>query len=120
MVDDEPDAAPLFRQRFRREVRSGQVNLKTASSGEEALLVLQDFHKHLPLLILSDINMPGMDGLTLLVEIRRLYPGLKVFMVSAYSNNAEYLDRAQAGGADDFIPKPIDFSGLKEKIFSLV
>ena len=120
MVDDEEDAASLFRQKFRKEVKDGRINLKTASSGAEALEMLKEIHQAHPLLILSDINMPGMDGLTLLNEIRRLYPDLMVFMVSAYSNNTAFLHQAKVGGASDFIPKPIDFYGLKEKIFSMV
>ncbi|MEM7040492.1 MAG: response regulator, partial [Bacteroidota bacterium] len=120
VVDDEPDAAPLFLQRFRREVRKGEVLIRTAESGTQALDILQDFHKEVPLLILSDINMPGMNGIQLLQEVRERYPDLKIFMVSAYYHNPTYQEAATNYGADDFIPKPINFPELKEKIFGMV
>lgn len=84
IVDDEPDIADLFRQRFRREVRQGQYVLHFADSGEEALRRLAEIRPEL-IVILSDINMPGMDGLELLAEVRRLRPELPVLMVATTS-----------------------------------
>lgn len=118
VVDDEPDAAPLFRQRFRKEVEKGLVRLETAENGLEALQVLQDYHREIPLIILSDINMPGMDGIELLQQIRSHYPELQVWMVSAYTQTRGYEDQAARHGAKGFIPKPIDFAYLKEQIFA--
>ena len=86
IVDDEPDIADLFRQRFRREVRQGQYVLHFAASGEEALCRFVEIHPEL-IVILSDINMPGMDGLVLLRQIRRLRPELPVLMVTAYGDD---------------------------------
>src|SRR5260370_39792738 len=87
IVDDEPDIADLVRQRFRREVRQGQYVLHFADSGEEALRRLAEIRPEL-IVILSDINMPGMDGLELLREVRRLRPGLPVLMRAAYAVDA--------------------------------
>ena len=86
IVDDEPDIADLFRQRFRREVRQGQYVLHFAGSGEDALQRLAEIRPEL-IVILSDINMPGMDGLELLREVRRLRPELPVLMVTAYGDD---------------------------------
>lgn len=116
VVDDEPDMAPLFRQWFRREIRTGTVVMKSSTSGPDALETLRDFHKEIPLVILSDINMPGMDGIELLQIIRREYPELTVYMVSAYSDNPAYVQAAHTHGAKAFIPKPIDFRELKAQL----
>ena len=116
LVDDEPDAGLLFQQKFRKEIRKGQINFKFVESGNDALKTLEDLHKNHPLLILSDINMPGMTGLELLASIKELYPDLRVMMVSAYADNTEYLDKARTLGAEDFIAKPVDFDQLKEKL----
>ena len=116
MVDDEPDAADLFRQKFRREIRKGEVDLHVASSGQQALEMLENLHNIEPLMILSDINMPGMTGIELLKEIKTTYPGLKVVMVSAYAGNNDYEEDAHKHGADDFMAKPIDFGKLKGDI----
>lgn len=107
IVDDEPDIAELFRQRFRRETRQGTYVLHFAASGEEALnLLAHDIEPQL-IVILSDINMPGMDGLTLLQEVKRRYPRLPVIMVTAYGDD-ERRRRAAEYGASDFITKPVD------------
>jgi two-component system, response regulator, stage 0 sporulation protein F len=118
VVDDEPDAAPLFRQRFRKELEKGWVRLETAENGAEALQLLEHYHREIPLIILSDINMPGMDGIELLQRIRNAYPDLQVWMVSAYTQTRGYEAQAAHHGAKGFIPKPIDFTQLKEQIFA--
>ena len=118
IVDDEPDIAELFRQRFRREVRQGQYVLHFAESGEEALRRLGEIRPEL-IVILSDINMPGMDGLELLGEVRRLRPELPVLMVTAYGDD-ERRHRADELGAADFLSKPVDFDQLKQQLIRLM
>src|SRR6201981_3123807 len=97
VVDDEPDVAELFRQRFRRETRQGTYVLHFATSGEEALDKLADGVRPKLIVILSDINMPGMDGLSLLREIRQRRPDLPVMMVTAYRDD-ERRRQAEAAG----------------------
>ena len=118
IVDDEPDIADLFRQRFRREVRQGQYVLHFADSGEEALRRLAEIHPEL-IVILSDINMPGMDGLELLRQVRRLRPELPVLMVTAYGDD-ERRHRADELGAAAFLTKPVDFNQLKQQLVQLM
>jgi CheY-like chemotaxis protein len=118
IVDDEPDVADLFRQRFRREVRQGRYVLHFASSGEEGLRRVAEIGPEL-IVILSDINMPGMDGLTLLREIKQLRPELPVVMVTAYGDD-ERMRTAERLGAAAFLPKPVDFDRLKERLDELV
>jgi len=118
VVDDEPDIADLFRQRFRREARQGQYVLHFAESGEEALRRLAEIRPEL-IVILSDINMPGMDGLELLSELRRLRPELPVLMVTAYGDD-ERRYRADELGAADFLSKPVDFDQLKQQLIRLM
>ena len=118
IVDDEPDVADLFRQRFRREVRLGIYVLHFALSAQEALDRLAvDFEPQL-IVILSDINMPGMDGLALLREIKARRPDLPVMMVTAYGDD-ERRRRAADCGAADFVTKPVDFDFLKERLRQL-
>ena len=118
IVDDEPDVANLFRQRFRRESRQGTYVLHFAASGEEALDKLANGVRPELIVILSDINMPGMDGLTLLREIKQRRPDLPVMMVTAYGDDER---RKQAGecGAAAFITKPVDFNSLKAQLGQL-
>ena len=118
IVDDEPDIADLFRQRFRREVRQGQYVLHFAGSGEEALRRLAEIRPEL-IVILSDINMPGMDGLELLREVRGLRPELPVLMVTAYGDD-ERRRRADELGAADFLTKPVEFDRLKQQLVQLM
>jgi CheY-like chemotaxis protein len=118
IVDDEPDIADLFRQRFRREVRQGRYVLHFAASGEEALRRLAEIHPEL-IVILSDINMPGMDGIELLREIRQLRPVLPVLMVTAYGDD-ERRRRADQLGANAFLAKPVDFDQLKQQLLCLM
>ena len=118
IVDDEPDVAELFRQRFRREARRGTYVLHFAASGEEALDKLADGVRPELIVILSDINMPGMDGLTLLREIKTRRPDLPVMMVTAYGDD-ERRRRASEYGAVEFITKPVDFDLLKRQLQQL-
>jgi len=118
VVDDEPDVAELFRQRFRREVRQGLYVLHFAYSGEEALEKLGTGIRPELIVILSDINMPGMDGLTLLREIKRRWADLPVMMVTAYGDD-ERRQRASEYGAADFLSKPVDFDVLKAQLRQL-
>lgn len=118
VVDDEPDIQLLFEQRFRKEIRSGEMQFHFAFSGDEALNVLGSSEGTDLVLILSDINMPGMSGLDLLKEIRVQRPSLPVFMITAYDDREKY-ESAMASGANDYIAKPIDFSELKEKMRAL-
>jgi CheY-like chemotaxis protein len=118
VVDDEPDVAELFRQRFRREVRQGTYAMHFAASGEHALELLTGEIQPELIVILSDINMPGMDGLQLLDEIKNRRPDLPVMMVTAYGDD-ERRRRAQELGAFEFITKPVDFDFLKEQLRQL-
>jgi CheY-like chemotaxis protein len=116
VVDDEKDMKALFEQRFRKEIRSGLLHFAFATSGELALRYLEE-HTHEAVLILSDINMPGMTGLQLLQRIKQgeYVPPPVVMMVTAYGDAENYTE-AMRLGADDFLTKPIDFSLLKEKL----
>jgi CheY-like chemotaxis protein len=118
VVDDEPDVEDLFRQRFRRETRQGTYVLHFAVSGEEALERLEGEIEPQLIVILSDINMPGMDGLALLRKIKKLHPDLPVMMVTAYGDE-ERRRRAGEYGASDFLSKPVDFDLLKEQLRQL-
>ena len=115
VVDDEPDVAEMFRQRFRREVRQGTYVLHFAISGEEALDQLSSGVQPELIVILSDINMPGMDGLALLREIKTLQPDLPVMMVTAYGDE-DRRRQAEEAGALQFLSKPVDFDLLKEEL----
>jgi CheY-like chemotaxis protein len=118
VVDDEPDVAELFRQRFRREARQGTYVLHFAGSGEEALQQLAGAIEPELIVILSDINMPGMDGLELLQHVKQRRPDLPVMMVTAYGDDARRR-RASALGAAEFIAKPVDFDLLKAQLRQL-
>ncbi len=117
VVDDEADVEPLFLQRFRKEIKNAEVNFAFAHSGEEALEYLSGHHSEV-VLILSDINMPGMSGLDLLTHIRHDYtepPPPVVMMVTAYGDE-QNREAAIKMGANDFLTKPLDFILLKEKL----
>ena len=118
IVDDEPDVAELFRQRFRREVRQGEYVLHFAYSGEEALDKLDTGIRPELIVILSDINMPGMDGLSLLRQIKTRWADMPVMMVTAYGDD-ERRRRADEYGAAEFITKPVDFDLLKQQLRQL-
>lgn len=116
VVDDERDMQTLFEQRFRREIRDGEMEFAFAFSGEEALDYMVANH-HEAVLILSDINMPGMSGLELLQHIKKKYatPPPVVMMITAYGDAGNY-EEAMKLGADDFLTKPVDFVVLREKL----
>lgn len=119
VVDDEKDVQTLFEQRFRKEIKAGELQFDFAFSGEEALTYLNQ-HEQEAVLILSDINMPGMSGLELLEQIKSKYhkPPPVVMMITAYGD-AENFNTAKQLGADDFLTKPVDFTSLKEKLKSI-
>ena len=116
VVDDERDIKTLFEQRFRKEIRDKSIEFAFAFSGEDALVCIEKYD-HEAVLILSDINMPGMSGLDLLDKIKQKSrtPPPVVMMLTAYGD-AENYKIAMDLGADDFITKPVDFLLLKEKI----
>jgi CheY-like chemotaxis protein len=116
VVDDEQDIKILFEQRFRKEIRNGEFEFAFANSGEEALNYLHKY-EHEIVLILSDINMPGMSGLELLKKIKQMYvvPPPVVMMITAYGDEENY-NRSVSLGADDFLTKPLDFNLLKDKL----
>ena len=118
VVDDESDVAELFRQGFRREVRQGTYEMHFANSEVEELEKLAGGIEPKLIVILSDINMPGMDGLTLLREIKKRWPDMTVMMVMAYSDH-ERRRMAEAYGAAEFIAKPVDFDPLKARLREL-
>lgn len=119
VVDDEPDMEDLFRQRFRTELRNGQVVLHFASSAEEALERIHTGLQPEAVLVLSDINMPGMSGLELLGRLRMEMPNIPVVIVTAYGDD-ENQRRAMAGGATDLVTKPVDFAALKRLVNTVV
>ena len=117
VVDDEADVQPLFLQRFRKEIRNNEFNFSFAQSGEDALNYLHSSPSEV-VLILSDINMPGMSGLELLSHIREDFPMPPppvVMMITAYGDEENHR-QAMERGADDFLTKPLDFNLLKEKL----
>lgn len=120
VVDDEHDVRFLFEQKFRREIKNGEMIFSFAYSGQEALDYLHA-NKQEAVLILSDINMPGMSGLELLRYIKNENhePPPVVMMITAYGD-LENRNTAMRLGADDFLTKPVDFSGLKEKLKNVV
>ncbi|HUK07665.1 MAG TPA: response regulator [Stellaceae bacterium] len=118
VVDDEPDITDLFRQHFRREAREGTYVLHFAESAQEALDKLAGGIRPQLIVILSDINMPEMDGLALLREIKTRRPDLPVMMVTAYGDD-ERRRRAREYGAAEFITKPVDFDFLKAQLRQL-
>jgi two-component system chemotaxis response regulator CheY len=120
VVDDEADVQPLFLQRFRKELRANEFEFDFALSAEEALDFMKKGHSEI-VLILSDINMPGMSGIELLSEIRLNYhePEPVVMMVTAYGDDENRRQSIQ-NGANDFLTKPLDFNLLKEKLKNLL
>jgi CheY-like chemotaxis protein len=118
VVDDEPDVAELFRQQFRRETRQGTYVMHFAGSGEQALDLLAGEIRPELIVILSDINMPGIDGLQLLGEVKQRRPDLPVMMVTAYGDD-ERRRRAAEYGAAEFVTKPVDFEQLKAHLRQL-
>ena len=118
VVDDEQDVPLLFKQQFRREIKEGKIAFHFAFSGEEALAYLAQHGTTDLVLILSDINMPGMSGIELLKRLKAKYASIKVFMITAY-DEGDNLREAELHGSEDYVTKPIDFARLKQKIFDL-
>jgi CheY-like chemotaxis protein len=115
VVDDEPDVEALFRQQFRRDLRAQRFLMDFANSAPDALARVGDTRQHSLILILSDINMPGMTGLEMLPRVKEIRPDVPVIMVTAYGD-ADTRRKAMAGGAAGLLTKPIDFSLVREEI----
>ena len=115
VVDDEPDLEQLFRQHFRRDLRSGRFLMEFAQSALAALERIADARDVSLILILSDINMPGMSGLELLPRARSIRPDVPVIMITAYGD-PQTKQEALRGGAEALLTKPIDFAALREEI----
>ncbi|MBP7168183.1 MAG: response regulator [Bacteroidia bacterium] len=115
VVDDEQDIELLFRQRLRRLLKEGLIEIKFAFSGEEAINYLNELEQPDIALILSDINMPGMSGFELLQRVKAKFPDLKVMMITAYGDD-EHQAKARSLGADDFLSKPLDFKDLEVRL----
>ena len=119
VVDDERDVELLFSQKFRKEIRSGIIELEFAFSGGEALDILHNQSPPEVVYIFSDINMPGMNGLDLLEKVKAEFPAIKVSMISAYGDSENY-EKAMSSGAKEFFTKPIDFESLKMELLSFI
>jgi len=119
IVDDEKDVEMLFRQKLRKEVRSGDIELEFAFSGNEALQYLRSHQPPEVMYIFSDINMPGMTGLELLDKVKAEFPQIQVSMISAYGDSENY-NRAINSGAKGFFVKPIDFDSLKGELNQII
>ena len=117
VVDDEPDVEALFRQQFRRDLRAQRFVMDFASSAADALSRVSSSVGQSLILILSDINMPGMTGLEMLPKVKQMRPDVPVIMITAYGD-ADTKRKALAGGATGLLTKPIDFSVLREEIDS--
>jgi CheY-like chemotaxis protein len=115
VVDDEPDVEDLFRQQFRRDIRAGRFVMEFAQSGIDALARIGNAQDVSLILILSDINMPGMSGLELLPRARAARPDVPVIMITAYGD-AETKRKALESGAEALLTKPIDFAVLRGEI----
>ena len=115
VVDDEPDVETLFRQQFRRDLRAGRFTMEFAQSAADALTGISSAGDASLILILSDINMPGMSGLELLPKAKALRPDVPVIMITAYGD-AETQRKALEGGAEALFTKPIDFASLRSEI----
>jgi CheY-like chemotaxis protein len=115
VVDDESDMEALFRQQFRRDLKAGRFGLEFATSAQEALRVVEEASGRDIILLLSDINMPGMNGFDLLPRAKAARPDLPVIMVTAYGD-ADTRRRALESGAEALLPKPIDFAALRAEV----
>lgn len=115
VVDDEPDVEALFRQQFRRDLRAGRFQMEFASSASDALKLAAEVRDPSLILILSDINMPGMSGLDMLPKVRAEHPHVPVIMITAYGD-AETRRKAIERGAIGLLTKPIDFALLRQQI----
>lgn len=115
VIDDEPDVELLFRQQFRRDMRAGRFTMEFAQSAPAALQCLSEARAASLILILSDINMPGMSGLELLPKAKAMRPDVPIIMITAYGD-AETKQKALEGGAETLLTKPIDFGALRNEI----
>jgi CheY-like chemotaxis protein len=115
VVDDEPDVEMLFRQQFRRDIRTGRFTMEFAQSAPAALKRITDAAGASIILILSDINMPGMSGLEMLPKAKAIRPDVPVIMITAYGD-AETKRKALENGAEALLTKPIDFEMLRGEI----
>jgi CheY-like chemotaxis protein len=115
VVDDEPDVEALFRQQFRRDLRAQRFVMDFASSAPDALARVGSTIEHSLILILSDINMPGMTGLEMLPKVKKMRPEVPVIMITAYGD-ADTRRKALENGATDLLTKPIDFVTLRQEI----
>lgn len=118
VVDDESDVQFLFQQKFRKELKRGEVQIHYAFDGHSALELIEEIENPESYLILSDINMPRMGGIELLKRIKERYPKLKVIMITAYGDE-QNVDSAKKYGAEEYFIKPIEFDLLKEKLNTL-
>jgi DNA-binding NtrC family response regulator len=119
IVDDERDVEMLFRQKFRKEIKSGGLELVFAFSGQQALEILGETDPPQVVYVFSDINMPGMTGLELLEKVKTRFPKINVSMISAYGDTENY-NKAIKSGAKEFFTKPIDFDSLRKEITALL
>lgn len=115
VVDDELDVQYLFQQKFRKEIKEGQMYIKYALNGISALEYIESIENMDEYLVLTDINMPEMDGIALLKQIKAKYPEQKVFMITAYEDE-QNISIAKKFGADDYFTKPLQFDLLKAKL----
>ena len=118
IVDDEQDVEMMFRQQFRKQVKAGEVELHFAFSAPDALTYMDTLKPFDIVMLLSDINMPGMTGLQLLEEVKKIHPHLRVIMITAYGN-PHYISESELLGADGYLTKPVDFNQLKTTILDL-
>lgn len=119
IVDDERDVEMLFRQKFRKEIKTGVLELVFAFSGQQALDILSETDPPQVVYVFSDINMPGMTGLELLEKVKTKFPNINVSMISAYGDTENY-NKAIKSGAKEFFTKPIDFDSLRKEITALL
>ena len=115
VVDDEQDVEMLFKQKFRKEIRKGRLELEFAFSGEEAMELLKSTQPPDVVYIFSDINMPGMSGFELLEKVKKQFPQIDVSMISAYGDSENY-KKAINYGAKEFYTKPINFDSIKKEV----
>jgi len=119
VVDDEKDVELLFRQKFRKEIKTKGLELLFAFSGQEAIELLEKQTPPSVMYIFSDINMPGMTGLELLEIVKARFPHIKISMISAYGDSENY-SKAIESGAKEFFTKPIDFESLKSEVDAML
>jgi CheY-like chemotaxis protein len=119
VVDDEQDVEMLFKMKFRKELKEKSIDFHFAFSGESALQYIHSVDPMDIILVLSDINMPGMNGLEMVEKVKKEYPELKIIMVTAYGDENNFRD-AKKRGVDDFVTKPVDFDLLKISMQNLI